>query len=258
MATLLTIGEFARMTYLSVKALRHYDDVGLLTPAAVDSSSGYRRYAVAQVPTAQAIRRFRDLDMPLDRIRAVLEAPDPDTRDRIIVAHLREMEAKLDQTQTAVASLRALLERAPGGEAVHRVIPGGPCAAITDRVAWDDVEQWLSDALDELHVAVAIDDRAGPDAASYAPAFFEDHVGDVTAFVPTANPADAAGRVVPTRTSDVTYAVMVHDGPFDTLDTTYAALGAHVTERGIGAPGPIRENYLDGGRTEVCWPIRAR
>jgi DNA-binding transcriptional MerR regulator len=78
MGALLTIGEFSRVTHLSVKALRHYDDVGLLQPADVDASSGYRHYASAQVPIAHVIRRFRDLDMPLEQIRAVLEAPDVD------------------------------------------------------------------------------------------------------------------------------------------------------------------------------------
>jgi DNA-binding transcriptional MerR regulator len=45
MSVLLTIGEFSRMTHLSVNALCHYDDEGLQTPAQVDRSSGYRRYA---------------------------------------------------------------------------------------------------------------------------------------------------------------------------------------------------------------------
>ncbi len=76
MSVLLTIGEFSRMTHLSVKALRHYDDLDLLSPAEVDGSSGYRRYATGQVPIAQVIRRFRDLDMPLEEIRSVLNAPD--------------------------------------------------------------------------------------------------------------------------------------------------------------------------------------
>ena len=47
--TLLTIGEFSRMTHLSVKALRHYHDVGILEPAAIDPYSGYRSYAADQV-----------------------------------------------------------------------------------------------------------------------------------------------------------------------------------------------------------------
>src|SRR3954470_14534611 len=70
MDVLLTIGEFSKMTYLSVKALRHYHDVGLLEPMLVDPATGYRRYGASQVGTAQAIRRFRDLDMPIDEVRA--------------------------------------------------------------------------------------------------------------------------------------------------------------------------------------------
>ena len=68
MTVLLTIGEFSKMTYLSVKALRHYHDVGLLEPALVDPDTGYRRYASSQVGTAQAIRRFRDLEMPVEEV----------------------------------------------------------------------------------------------------------------------------------------------------------------------------------------------
>jgi hypothetical protein len=76
MSPRLAIGDFSRMTHLSVKALRHCHDVGLLTPAEIDPSSGYRFYVPGQVPIAQVIRRFRDLGMPLDQIREVLQAPD--------------------------------------------------------------------------------------------------------------------------------------------------------------------------------------
>ena len=92
MNALLTIGEFSHLTHLSVKALRHYDEVGLLQPVQVDPSTSYRRYATAQVPTAHLIRRFRDLQMPLEVIRDVLEAPDIAARDEAIGEHLRRME----------------------------------------------------------------------------------------------------------------------------------------------------------------------
>ena len=92
---LVPIGEFSKMTYLSVKALRHYHDVGLLEPAAVEPDSGYRMYSPAQVPVAQAIRRFRDLDMPLEDIRRVLEAPDVAARNAAIVEHLERMREQL-------------------------------------------------------------------------------------------------------------------------------------------------------------------
>ena len=110
---ILTIGEFSKMTYLSVKALRHYHDVGLLTPVDIDAATGYRHYASSQVGTAQAIRRFRDLDMPIDDVRRVLEAPDLSVRNRVIVEHLDRMRQQLERTQMSVASLQALLEDAP-------------------------------------------------------------------------------------------------------------------------------------------------
>jgi DNA-binding transcriptional MerR regulator len=64
MSVLVSIGDFSRMTHLSVKALRFYHDQGLLEPARIDPATGYRFYEPAQVPLAQVIRRFRDLDMP--------------------------------------------------------------------------------------------------------------------------------------------------------------------------------------------------
>jgi hypothetical protein len=76
--TLLGIGDFSRMTFLSVKTLRHYHEIGLLPPAEVDRESGYRRYALAQVPTAQVIRRLRELcpgGGSLTRGRSVTQHP---------------------------------------------------------------------------------------------------------------------------------------------------------------------------------------
>jgi DNA-binding transcriptional MerR regulator len=85
MRSSLSIGDFARASHLSVKTLRHYHELGLLIPANIDPGSGYRRYTTEQIPTAQVIRRFRDLDMPLDQIREVLDAPDLRLRDALLV-----------------------------------------------------------------------------------------------------------------------------------------------------------------------------
>ena len=106
MSALVSIGDFSRMTFLSVKALRHYHEVGLLPPAETDPDTGYRRYELSQVPTAQVIRRLRELDMSLDDVRAVIEAPDVGARNEAIGAHLRRMEGQLEQTRATVESLR--------------------------------------------------------------------------------------------------------------------------------------------------------
>ena len=94
--------------------LRHYLDIGLLEPADIDVDTGYRRYGSEQIATAQVIRRFRDLDMPLEDIKIVLGAPDVETRKRVIANHLGRLESSLTQAQEAVASLRELLDHSPG------------------------------------------------------------------------------------------------------------------------------------------------
>lgn len=70
---LMTIGEFARRTRLTPKALRLYDDTGLLRPAQVDPRSGYRRYRSDQVPAARLIGLLRGADLGLNEIAQLLE-----------------------------------------------------------------------------------------------------------------------------------------------------------------------------------------
>jgi len=72
---LLSIGHFARLTGLTIHALRHYDEVGLLHPADVDQFTGYRRYSREQAAIARLIADLRWLDMPIDEIRQVLADP---------------------------------------------------------------------------------------------------------------------------------------------------------------------------------------
>src|SRR5246127_4411193 len=108
------------MPRLSVKTLRHYHEVGLLEPAEVDSHTGYRYYTLEQLPTAQLIRRLRDLRMPAAGGPAGLVASSPRERDTLIAAHIDHLETELANTQAAVKSLRALLDSASGQHPVHR------------------------------------------------------------------------------------------------------------------------------------------
>jgi DNA-binding transcriptional MerR regulator len=255
---LLTIGEFSKMTYLSVKALRHYHDVGLLEPADIDPSSGYRLYTADQVATAQAIRRFRDLDMPIDQVRTVLQAPDLTTRNQAILDHLAAMQGQLERTQQTVASLQSLLSSPTAPRPVdYRTLPATTALAIEDSIGFDE-SGWVDAAFVELHAAL---DRVGiaatgPDSALYSEAFFTDGAGHVTCFVPVAaEVADDGDRVRPLELPATRVAVMVHEGVFDDLDQTYGALGTVVNELGLGIEGPIREVYVAHDRAEVCWPV---
>jgi len=69
----MSIGEFARRTRLTAKALRVYDRIGLLPPASIDEDSGYRRYHAGQVRTGQLIGLMRGADLSLADIRLILD-----------------------------------------------------------------------------------------------------------------------------------------------------------------------------------------
>jgi len=267
-STLLSIGDFSRMTFLSVKALRHYHEVGLLPPAEIDADTGYRRYEVAQVPTAQAIRRLRELGMPVDEVRAVIDAQDVDARNTAISAHLRRMEGELDRTRATVKSLRMLLDQSlpPEIAVEYRVIGPAETLAMSAEVSSGEMFDWLAAALDELRSALQKSGarRAGPDAALYSSELLEEEFGEIIAVIPfesTARPTVGIEKLLLPR---VEYAVAVHAGSVDDIDRTYAALGTVVAERAIGVQGPIREDYVIGAldtsdetehRTQIAWPV---
>ncbi|MFC8047631.1 MerR family transcriptional regulator [Nocardia sp. NPDC057353] len=276
MTATVPIGEFSRLTYLSVKALRYYHDIALLEPAAVDPGSGYRRYAVDQVPTAHLIRRLRALDMPVEEIRTVLGAPDAAVRDTALRAHLLRMEEELNRTRDVVASLRALL--APGARALaveYRSTPGFSALAVTEGMVRADIGPWCGSAFALLYrtLTAAGVSPAGPGGALYSTAWFEEDAGEVTAYVPV--PARTAGPLPPAAATHPApvlaelpagrFAVAVHEGGFEDFDRSYGALGSHVAAHDVSLPAPIREIYLAGPdvvadpagyRTEICWPIR--
>jgi DNA-binding transcriptional MerR regulator len=254
------------MTHLSIKTLRHYHDVGVLVPAEVDPATGYRFYGLDQVPVAQVVRRFRDLGMPLDDIKAVLRATDPAVRNEVIVAHMDRMQAQLSKIEATVASLRSLLEGPRPPIAVeHRAVPAVRALAIAERVTMSDFEAWWADVFDELHAAVrAAGLPAGIGGGLYPGEFFEVEQADVVAFVPVPVAIDNGPRTRMVVIPAAELAVSVHCGPIAELDRTYAAVGTHVAERELGVEGSIREYYLvtaadtpdeSQHRTEVCWPI---
>jgi DNA-binding transcriptional MerR regulator len=267
MPAALTIGDFSRATHLSVKTLRHYHRVGLLAPADVDTGTGYRLYATDQIPTAQVIRRFRDLDMPLDQIHAVLEAPDLRTRNELISAHLASLEQNLARTQSAVASLRDLLAGPPAAAPVsHRRVAATTAAAVTAVIAMGDLLPWYLGALGELHAtleALGVP-ASGPAGGIYAGELFADEHGEVTVFIQTATEIPRLGRVEPLVVPAAELAVTVHPGSLADVDRAYGALAAYVASHALRVDGPIREHYLVGRqdtadehawRTEICWPI---
>src|SRR5262249_20713500 len=105
---LLPIGRFARACRLSIKALRIYDELGLLKPARVDAS-GYRYYAREQARDAIAIALLRSLDVPLASIQIILGAGDTDTMSRQLRLEHARLERELAQARRALSCVERIL-----------------------------------------------------------------------------------------------------------------------------------------------------
>jgi DNA-binding transcriptional MerR regulator len=266
MPATLSIGDFSRATNLSVKTLRYYHRVGLLEPADVDPHTGYRRYTVAQIPSAQIIRRFRNLDMPVEQVQSVLAAPDVSVRNDLIASHLARLEEGLERTQAAVVSLRNLLQ--PDAEpAIHRRrVDATPAAAISETIDVADAFLWLQGALGELRGMATAQNLTvtGVPGGVFADDLFTDERGRATIFLPCAGTVRPMGRVAAQVIPAIELAVIDHVGPHNEVDRAYGALGAYVSEHALAVAGPLREYYpvshLDTAersrwRTEIGWPI---
>jgi DNA-binding transcriptional MerR regulator len=266
-ASLLSIGDFSRATHLSVKTLRYYHREGVLEPLEIDESSGYRRYSVEQIPTAQVIHRFRDLGMPVDDVRRVIAATDPAARNALISRHLQRLEEELGRTQAAVASLRDLLDH-PATEwpVEHRRVPAMRVAAITEDVETAQVGAWYQGALGELYATLSAQGVAvsGVAGGVYADELFADERGSATVYLPVSGAVAELGRVRQRALPAVELAVVTHDGPDAGVDRAYGALASYVTRHALAVAGPIREFYpvsrqqtMDAAawRTEIGWPI---
>lgn len=259
---MLAIGEFSRLTHLSVRTLRRYHDAGLLEPAAVDAVTGYRSYTADQIPSAQVIHRLRELDVPLPDVRRILQAPDPGERAALVADHLRRLEAELDRTRAAVTALRRLLRPEPAPLAVElRAVPATTVAAVEDDVAHDDVVAWYAGAMAELDAVVG--SSSGVPGGVYDNALFEEGRGHVLVYRPVADPP-RRGRVHPVTLPAVELAVTTHAGGHEDIAVTYGELGAWVVANALAVAGPVRESYPvaprdtadpSAWRTEIGWPV---
>ena len=270
MATLLTIGEFSRMTHLSVKALRHYHDVGVLEPAAIDPFTGYRSYDANQVASAQVIRRLRDLGMSLDSIAAVIGVLRRRHPESEIAAHLERMELQLEQTQAAVAGLRALLAGPALRPAVEvRKIPAVTALAVRQVVSAANLVEWGSGAFDALSDALSATGAVAtsPFGALFPGDFFEIERSEITVFAPVepGRPGPPPGGHVrlltirrsrprsrctkaPSMTSTAPTAPWARSWP--SAPSASTAPFASTTWSAPSTPTTSSEHS-----TEVCWPV---
>lgn len=273
---LMPIGRFSRACRLSIKALRHYDERGLLAPAWVDEESGYRYYAPDQVATAQTIRLLRELEMPLPEIHALLAASDPTSRHALLREHRRRLEERICGYQQAVAGIDLLLlrqeELAPVYDVKVKSVVSRSIASVCVRVAQSALGTVIPDTVGELRrylrdlgiahdspsIVLYHDLEEGADDG-------ERPILDAEIGIPVDAPVPETECIHNSQVQGGDVAYLTHIGPYNQIPFAYGPLTAWIQEHGHEFSGPAREVYLTNPvkepdpakyQTEIAWPIR--
>jgi DNA-binding transcriptional MerR regulator len=255
---MLSIGRFADATGLTVKALRHYDEIGLFVPAHVDPDTGYRYYDPAQVEDAVTIRRLRALELPLDEIGALLDADaDADAlRDRL-AAHGHRVAEEVRDKHSLVIELSALVESGGGDLAVEtRDVPELHLAATIRHLRLVDpegVEEMLRLAWSRL-------DERGIAPVGRPTALFRSGDGNgthlVEAGLPVARGVEGDELLRVKFYPAASAATVDHVGSYDGLHLTAQRFIATVLGQGLRFAQPIRIEYVERDvRATLVWPL---
>jgi DNA-binding transcriptional MerR regulator len=204
-----SIGEFARLGGVSIRTLRHYDEIGLLRPATVDQDTGYRGYAAAQLGRLNRIMALKDLGLSLTQVRRLLDGVTLGELHGMLVLRRAQLEHEIEQHTNQLLGVEARLrsiareDDMPADDIVAKTIPAMGVVAIAGR----------------------------------APGFGPANI------VPVVNqPAPAQYRVLP----EIEAAVTVRSGPATTIyPMVYHDLARWIEERGYRpVPGPTRDVWV--------------
>ena len=243
MEDLIPIGQFAVASQLSLKALRLYDENGLLPPAHVDPDTGYRSYGVDQLRTATLIGLLRSAGMPLVEIRRVLDDPTPVRIDEYEAGLTTELEKR----RRVLAYVRSFLKEEEMYEVQVKEVPEQPYVGRSNRMRVDELERFITETIDTL---MAENELTGHPFAVYHGEVTEKADGPVEVCVPVAG----AGKRLPA--GEVAY-TFVSDGQcqYPEIIGAYDAIATWAKSNGRELAGPPREIYIDQKRWEIAWPI---
>ena len=264
-ANLMPIGRFARAVRLSVKALRHYDEEGLLVPALVDRQTGYRYYARDQARDAVMIAMLRSLDLPLVSIRAALSG-SPRDFGGVLARETERLGAELEQRRRALRSLERIARA--GTLAPYTIAVRDEPAHFVARLSRtttaerliEDSTAWVWQVMEDVK-------RAGRPEQMPILCLTEPPDADgglvVHACASITPPAPRLARAKPFEIPAAACAWTLHRGSYDELGLAHHALFAWAQERGhdpcaavceiyLNSPNDVAEEALE---TEVLLPL---
>jgi len=153
----LSVGRFAQASQLSRKALRLYDQLGILVPDYIDPQSGYRYYSTAQFEKARFIRLLRAMEMPLADVRRVLAATTSDDAIQLVIDCRRTFETKAQQVRHASHKVLAYLRKENDTMSINisvKTFPVCQAVSIKKNITVPAFHQFIPKALTQLSTYV--------------------------------------------------------------------------------------------------------
>jgi len=267
----LTISQFGRLSQLSRKALRLYDDRGLLPPAHVDPDSGYRYYARRQLATARRVRLLRLMQAPLEAIEDVLAAweEEPAAAQRLIRAHVTAAEKELETVRLAARLLYEEIapdkERKMSFTFTEAEMPAQRVVSIRRHITIPAFHESIMPTLRQLfeHVTENGAQPAGDPVALYYGPVNEEDDGPVEIAVPFEGLLPPAGEIK-VRELPAHKAVQVRTygeyNEYPKLLEMWNALQRYVEEENLEPDWDqdmtTYEIWHDDETMTICWPVQ--
>jgi len=251
---MIKIGDFARLSQVSVVTLRYYDEMDLLKPVKVDHFTGYRFYSVDQLPRLNRILALKDLGFPLDQIKLMLTDGLPLAQLRGMLTLQRdEVEKRLSDEQERLSRIEARLrqieleDKMPKYDVVVKTVPAMLVAAQRVTIPTNDqVPQYLRPAYDEVYNYIrkqGVKDDGLCMTLWYSPAdVYENEDAEAIVVVDRRLPGTDQVKVYELPPTQV--AAAVHQGNFDEFTQGHAALLEWIDANGYRIVGPYREIYI--------------
>jgi effector-binding domain-containing protein len=248
---MIRIGDFSKLSRVSIKTLRFYDEMGLLKPVSVDRINGYRYYEFGQLPRLHRILALKDLGFSLEQIGQLLdEGLTPEQMRGMLIlrrAEIRQrVEEELERLERVEARLRQIEQEdsMPKYEVVIKKVESLKVASVRGVVPTPPEQGPLWEELGGYLVAKHIR-TIGPCLTLYHDDEYKERDWDLEVCEPIDINLPETSRVkVRTLPAVDTMACTVHHGPFTTINEAYQALMKWVEANGYRICGPSREVYL--------------
>lgn len=250
-----TIGEFSKINFVTTKALRHYDEIGLLKPAETDRFTGYRSYSSAQLPRINQILILKQLGCSLAEIAAMLDSSDANDTRRVLEAKQREVSQNIKEEQHRLRLIENFLNDKKGEFMNHqytaliKALPGATVASMRTIIAsYDELFHLMPKVLGpEMERLGCI--CAKPDYCFNVYHYDEYKETDIDVELcqavtePKQNSQLVTFKVLPLVETAVT---LLHKGPYSTLRDAYLFAMQYIENNGYKLCGHPRESYIDG------------